>query len=508
MKNRLTIWALLAGCITYTSCDDLQEIGDIDDIAIEAEYALPIFDTQLTIAKLFDESDDSNSFLDIDAEGNMTILFDTEGPSMSFSDVASFPSSIPFTATTGGYKVNMESNTAFQPTKVRLKGGTAIFEIASSMQSDVDVMLMIPELMNDGEMFTKEVQLVYDANQSMMTMDIGPLDLTSYELDISSNHEFTVMYSASDANGTVNLQEATGSLENLDFEVVEGTWTNESFVLPKETIEIGLYENWESGTLTFADPKVRIDVNTNVGFPSTFSFEALTGTTVDQQTTNMSGAIIGADNALVFPTHEQIGEVKMTSIYVNNENSNIADFFTSEMTSVDIDLSMQTNPGATSEIGFITDQAAFTSQVYVELPVYGTAKDFTLRNDFEADLADVENIKEAEITVTIDNGLPIELDLQLYFKDQSGNAFDSLFVDNTVLIASATVDGNGDVTSPSANTLVQDLDEMRAANIFNNTKRIDVKGVVSTANNGGTPVRLNASQAMDISVSGIIKVKQ
>lgn len=508
MKNRLTIWALLAGCIFYTSCDDLQEIGDIDDIAIDAEYALPIFDTRLSISELFDESEDSNSFLDIDANGNMTILFDTEGPSMSFSEVAEFPNMILFSATTGGYKVSMVSNQGFQPTKIKVKSGKINLALSSDMQGNVDVMVMIPELKSNGAMFTQSVQLVYDANQTMMTMDVGPIDIASYNLDITENHEFTVMYTATDINGDVVLNEANGTMTDLNYEVIEGTWLNQAFDLPKETIEIGLYDNWESGTLTFADPKVRVDVNTNVGFPSTFTFDGLTGTTVDQQTTSLTGTIIGADNTLTFPTLDQIGESKKTSIYVNNSNSNIADLFTSEMSSVDIDLSMQTNPNAESEVGFITDQAAFTSQVYVELPVYGTAQNFALRNDFEADLADVENIKEAEITVTIDNGLPVELDLQLYFKDQSGNIFDSLFVDNTVLIESATVDSNGDVTSSATNTLVQDLDEMRASNIFNNTKRIDVKGVVSTANNGGTPVRLNANQAMEINVSGIIKIKE
>ncbi len=506
MKNRLAIWALLAGCMIYTSCDDLQEIGDIDDIAIEAEYALPIFDTQLSIAQLFDESDDSNSFLDIDAEGNMTILFDTEGPSMTFSEVADLSTTIPFEVTAEGFKVNMTSNQAFQPTKIKLKQGKVNFALASSMQSNVDVMMSIPELMSDGVMFTKAVQLVYQDGQQM-TMEIGPIDLSGYSLDISANHEFTVMYAATNASGTVSLDAATGSISDLGYEVIEGTWANESFTLPTETIEIGLYDNWESATLTFADPKVRIDVNTNLGFPSTFTFDALSGTTVEQQMTNMTGAVIGAGHILTYPTLEQIGESKVTSIYVNNTNSNIADFFNSEMSSVDIDLSMQTNPNAPSQVGFITDEAAFTSQVFVELPVYGTAKDFALQDDFEADLEDVENIKEVEITVTIDNGLPVELDLQVYFKDQSDNVFDSLFVDNTVLIESAAVDVNGEVTSSAVNTLIQDLDEVRAANIFNNTKRIAVRGIISTANDGNTAVRLNANQSMSINVSGIVKIK-
>lgn len=506
MKNQLNFIALLMVCMIYTSCEDLQEIGDIDDVAIEAEYALPIFDTELNIAQLFDEEDDSNSFLDIDTDGNMTILFDTEGPSMNFDEVVDFPSEIPFIATPNGFAVSMASSGTFQPQMIQFKEGTINFEVSSDMQSDVDVMLMIPELTADDQMFMHQVQLEYNSNQSMMTQTVGPIDISAYDLELTGNQEFTIMYEAEDANGTVTLNQATGTFTNLAYEVVEGTWANEAIDLPMETIELGLYNNWESGTLTFADPKVRLDIETNIGFPTTFAVDQLSGTTIGQQTMMMTGAAVGADHTLDYPSLTEVGVEKTTSIYIDRDNSNIADFFTTDISNIDIDLSAQTNPNGGNTMGFITDDAAFSSKIFVELPVYGTATDFTLVDEFDVDLDDVENVKAAELTVIIENTLPVELDVQVLFLNQSGVAFDQMFVDNTVLIASAAIDANGEVTAPSTNTLILDFDETRAATIFNDTKKIEVRAVVNTANGGSTPVRINTNQGMNIDVSAIVKV--
>lgn len=506
MKNRLFYCTISALLLFSTSCEDLQEIGDIDDVAIEAEYALPLFDTELNIQQLFDESDDSNSFLDIDANGNMTLLFDTEGPSMSFDDVVEFPSAIPFQATEQGFEVSFAGNASFQPEKIRFKEGQIMFEVASGMQSDVDVMLMIPELKTGDDMFTQAISLEYDASQSMMTKTVGPIDISTYDLELSSNQAFTIMYEASDASGDVTLEQAVGAFEYLAYEVLEGTWSNESINMPTETIELGLYNNWESGTLTFADPKVRMDIETNIGFPTTFTFDGLTGTTVSQQSMTMTGSAIGQDHTLDYPSMQEIGANKTTSLYIDNSNSNIADLFTTEMGSIDIDLSAETNPGSSNTAGFITDDAAFSSKIFVELPVYGTASDFSLRDEFETDLSDIENVKEAELTISLENSLPVELDIQVSFINQSGIAFDALFTDNTVLVESAQIDSNGDVTQSSTNTLIIDVDATRAAKIFNDTHRIEVNAVVSTANNGGTPVRINANQGMKIDVSAIVKI--
>lgn len=506
MKSKLYYCTIAAFLLFHTSCDELQEIGDIDDIAIEAEYAIPVFDTELNIQQLFDESDDSNSFLDIDSDGNMTLLFDTDGPSMSFDDVVEFPATIPFQATQQGFDISLASSASFQPSKIKFKEGKISFEVASDMQSDVEVMFMIPELQTSQGMFMQGVTLEYDAAQSMMTESVGPIDISAYDLELSANQEFTIMYEATDANGAVTLQQAVGAFEDLEYEVLEGTWANEPFDMPTETIELGLYNNWESGTLTFADPRVRMDIETNIGFPTTFAFDGLTGTTVSQQSLTMTGAAIGADHTLDYPSMQEVGAQKTTSLYIDNTNSNIADFFTTEMGSIDIDLSAETNPGNGNNTGFITDDAAFSSKIFVELPVYGTATDFTLSDEFEADLSEVENVQEAEITVTLENSLPIELDIQVFFINQSGVVFDELFTDNTALIESAAIDGNGTVTQTSTNTLIIDLDAARTAKIFNDTHKIEVRGVVSTANNGGTPVRINANQGMNMDVSAIIKV--
>lgn len=509
IKNICLRGAIVSACFVLlcSGCEDLSQIGEIDEVALEAEFAIPIIQTELSIADLFDEDESTNSFLDIDANGDMTIFFDTEGPSTTFEDVAELPSLIPLQATANGFKVNLTSNTSFQPTEIALNDGAFNFQVSSSMNEDVDVTIQIPELMLDGQMFSTSIELEHDPAQAIMTKTVGPIDLTDYDIMLDENYEFTVMYIAMSENGQTSLDAAIGSIENASYDHIKGVWADENIILPASDIPLDIYRNWESGTLTFADPQIRVDLTSNIGFPTGFQFDAITGTTVDNNAINMTGSALGATNSLNYPGLESIGSRETTSVFINSSNSNIGDFFTSQLENIAMQMSANTNTGDVNAEGFITDAPLLTSHIFAELPVFGTATDFTLSERFNADLGEVENIKEAEITVSIDNGLPIDLAFTLNFINANGEVFDELFSSDPLVISAASVDGSGNVESATASEITISIDALRANTLFSDTHEIEVRSVLSTADGGLTPVRINANQSMDISLSALLTIQ-
>lgn len=56
MKHPFTTWSSMAlgGLLLFSACSDLERIGDIEDIEIQADYAVPVFDSKtpsLTLSK-------------------------------------------------------------------------------------------------------------------------------------------------------------------------------------------------------------------------------------------------------------------------------------------------------------------------------------------------------------------------------------------------------------------------------------------------------------------------
>jgi len=94
-------------------------------------------------------------------------------------------------------------------------------------------------------------------------------------------------------------------------------------------------------------------------------------------------------------------------------------------------------------------------------------------------------LKEAEFKLLIENDLPIETGVQLYFKDADGLILDSLFDIETTLIPASMVNSDGVVIEQGFGEKIISFDENRIANI-NRSTQITIKGVFSTANAGAT----------------------
>jgi hypothetical protein len=136
-------------------------------------------------------------------------------------------------------------------------------------------------------------------------------------------------------------------------------------------------------------------------------------------------------------------------------------------------------------------------QVEVELPMYGTASGFESRDTFSIDFDSYLGFNEVEFKVISENGIPLDVGLQIYFADENGVVLDSLFTPYGNILEAAPVDGEGLPTAISEKTTFTTFEGARFDKI-KTAKKALLRASYSTVNNGETIVKILSTQEVKI----------
>ncbi len=209
-----------------------------------------------------------------------------------------------------------------------------------------------------------------------------------------------------------------------------------------------------------------------------------------------------------YPSLSEVGETKYTYFDFNKDNSNIDEVLGAGPVAIYYDFDAVANPDNNAAIrGFMTDSSEMTVQVEVELPMYGSASGFEARDTFGINFETYENYDDVEFKIISENGIPLDVGLQLFFADANGTVLDSLFTPNVVLLEAAPVDGAGLPTAISEKTTFTTFEGARFDKI-KSAKQLFMRSSFSTVNNGETIVKILSTQevkirmGMKIGVSG------
>src|SRR3569832_1646182 len=136
----------------------------------------------------------------------------------------------------------------------------------------------------------------------------------------------------------------------------------------------------------------------------------------------------------------------------------------------------------------------------VQLPLWGTAKDFVLIDTaefkFEENLA--TEIESATIRTYNSNGFPIDIALQVYFADSLYKPIDSLVIPYQLILKSAIVNPiTGKVVSPTEKVYDALLTQERARKL-KTAKYLLIKANATTTSGGNTNVKIYANYKIDV----------
>ena len=503
MTHRYTLIAIALIAFTIFSCTKFDKIKVVDN---DAEYAIPLIDTELTINDILDQFDE-NTFITIDEDSLITLNYKGD-----FLEVNSQTVFDIFDQLSGGFEMldtldcaPLEAPNSIRIDLVSFKAGLIFFSYRSLHEEDMDIDFRVVNMTKDGEIFEKSLDADYDGNGPVENN--GIFSLTDWEL-VGEDNQLCVVYEARHPDGTRDtLTDVIVGILNVEFDYVEGYLGTDLYELDLDTIEIDVFDNWVDGTVYFEDPTVRMTVNNAFGFPVNSQTNIFNVFTVEGEILPLESPFVDNGIYIDYPTLSEVGEVKTTVFDFTKDNSNIDEILGSKPTAVEYEFDGIPNPDAdTTIVGFMDCNSYFNVQVEVALPLHAQVDNFTLFDtilidpiDFDPSFLWYDNLDYVEFKLKTVNSTALDIPMQIYFLDDDGVQIDSLIGDVNNFIVAAPVDMNGEVSMPQeAEQLIRfegaQIDNIKAAT------QMFLKIKFSSYNNGDVPVKILSGEGIRVKV--------
>lgn len=500
-------WLLLSMvAMILPSCNQLDSVSAIDDLEIQADYALPLINSTTTIRDLIEASDTEATLINTTSDGTLAFNYVSAGPEVKanqlFTDIPDFPFAVPNERTT----IAVEIFPGVKLETMELKGGTMNFQILSSIPEDVNVQIIFSNLIKNGQPFTVTEQLI-SQGQAPQEFQLTPIDVTGYNLDLD-NEEMTVEYIAtrvSDGN-PVMLDAVGGWGRNWQYNFIAGNFASEEFGMEEGTLAIDLFDLGFDGELSLADPQINLVFENSFGVDIRTRITQLTMINPAGESVTLSGRFAQESFLLDAPGFNEVGAVKPSTLTLNKDNSNIVEMLAIQPQTIIYQLSGEINPDNNSEITFIQPQSKITTSIEAIVPAYGTFK-MQMEQETAIDFGQPDQLKSASFKLITTNGMPFGAQVQFYFLDDSNSILDSLFNNQKMILSAASVDAEGFPITPTPLTTEIEIPANRLA-AMNQSKKMLMKINLATTDDGQTPAKITADQTLGVKLGAILSIEE
>ena len=514
---RLLLPATVLLSVFYAACNKADfENAELADHS--AEFAFPLFTTTLKLedlmVKILNDTLSGDTLL-VNPDNTMTLYYTGDVAEKRASDIFTFLQFGLIQVTDSSITNPIQAPNGVTVREAILDSGNIVLIITNPFNDTITGLFEIPEMTLNGAKFTFPFTLMPKQKDWFS----GLIDLSGYELNSNSN-TLTFRYYAYLPDSTRVKITDTGSVTvvflNLKFNYVEGYWGYQQYELIRDTIEIDINQTNLVGDVQIKNPKVTMRVANSWGFPTRgkvkyLSFIGQNGEEIPLE----SSVFVDSEIDFNYPSWAagEVGQTKYTDIYLDENNSNIADIFNAQPTrliyQVDGISNAQLDPNL---IGFLTDSSNISLQLRVELLLEGAAKNFGAEQTLDLNFGDfgdldTSDIESVEFKLVTENRTPISTTLQLYFLDDTGAAIDSLFTGGAALLMEAAPVNSEGVATGTART--ENLIPMSAARFdrIRAAKKAFLKTSFTTAQGGTVPVKLLATDQTTVKMGLKVKVR-
>lgn len=485
--NYYKMAVLLSLIMTMQSCSEYSDLSDVERAEEQIELAIPIVNTEFSISDFTGENGPENVSIRLDAQDRVTLVYKGE---VVRQNVTAVFQPVPFF----GIPLVDTSLTVPVPFASDQRVDRAIFgesnfnvSIVSQFEEDVDVQITIPQLSKNGSIFQTSFSVPYGGTSPVMH-NSGLISVEDWTLE-SAESIITIIYDARLADGTrVKFNSIDMTFDVVVFDYIEGYFGSEVFDIKGDFIAIGVLNNWVSGGLLFADPKVKIFVENAFGFPVRSIFNTMQVVTTTGEMLNMESEIIDNNVDFAYPKLDEQGEVKITEFSFNKDNSNIVDLFKEKVTRVTYDIDAGANPDMDESIvGFVNEDSYFLVNVDVELPLEGTVNNLVLQDSIDMDLEELDDVTSAEFKTVIANDFPADITLQSYFFDENNTLLDSLFEERRLFPAAQVDPATGRAMSGEEEITFVNFEKERM-DLLKRSKKVLVNVKINTGQASSGPL--------------------
>ncbi len=325
-----------------------------------------------------------------------------------------------------------------------------VINVQSSFEHSGVLTISSDSILINGEAFREVVQ-ISDASGNFSYSKTLSLDEHSIYLD-NTDPDNTVLPLSFDLalinSGNPILPgqslDITMTFIDPEFHSVFGYLGDYELMMSNDVVVIDIFDTDSlagGGSIFFADPRFNLDVANSYGIPVEVNISQLEAySKINDQTTQVVFEPGVNPFSIAAPGLDAVGDTVNTPIAINKETSNIDEVMKTFPRDFIYTVSAATNPGSDGTANnFVTDTSDFIVDFEVILPIWIKAEGFemedTLSFDFEDRFGESTNIIDyLRFTLDAANGLPMEINMQVYFLDENYTVLDSLYEEDSFLL--------------------------------------------------------------------------
>lgn len=475
---------LLAG---LSACfPDRFEVAEPEDW--NPAFGVPLIQTAFSVDDLL-EALDEGSLVQSDAANRLAIVYQERLQAVPEFEVE-LPPLIPITVTEKEQAVAYEPPDGRRFELIRLKSGRFQYTVLNPHPEAVEFTLIFSNLRLNGSSLTVSATLPA-ANANTPSETTGVIDLSGYEAVL--DEDITTTYTAYllPDNAPVDLPPFLVTVEAADYTYVQGYLGQFPVELPGDSLSFGLLDDWEGGMLELLEPSIKLTFYNTMGVPLELQAEMFDLHTFQNGIVPLDNPLLNEGLLFAFPDVEEAGQAKATQLVLNAGNSNIVDAVSGIPYQLNYALGALANPNDNPFVtNHLTDSVRLDVDVEVEIPLYLKARAFEIRDTFEVDLADFEDLDRLGFKMIAENGFPLEAGLQLHFLDASEAVFDSLFQEGPRLIASGAQRSDGTVSASRATTFELEMQGRQLEEVLSRTAHAKIIATLASPNEGQEAARM------------------
>lgn len=467
-------WLLICLSLLYACTEDYFEFDKIKTTEWRPEFAIPLANSSLTLNDILANEDTAglisignNGILQILYRGNVIskiggerIRLEDQNNQFTVSGIVVPPGNsitVPYNTT-----INYTPNGGVEIDSVNLKDGDFVVTVESDFQHPVDIVANYPGF-KDASGNSLQLNFQIPASNGITpSVRSRVVDLTGYSIDMTNGGttsnsiavvmQITISPISGNPSSTSDELRFNSSIRNIDFREFFGYAGQEPLELEKDTILIALFKNFDQGMFYLADPTLDIVISNSYGMPISFNFNYL-----NALTPNYSPAIqpinLGGNNPLLLNSPAPKG-IAFTNLQLNSDNSNIDTLISRLLKEIAYEAVGNPNPaGNSGPRNYISDTSAIGLDVSLNLPFVGFANGMVMQDTIDFEFENADGLESGLIRTRVENGFPIQGELQLIFTDENYVPLDSLYPNGQeVTIPAAPVGMNG-FSSGKANSV-------------------------------------------------------
>ena len=395
------------------------------------------------------------------------------GPGLVFSDTIQFPVSL--------------LQTSGRIDSIRFRSGSLQTSIAAAGLSGT-ITYQFPGLQLGGKAFIDTMSL----SESGLMLSLKDYILIPLQKIGGANMFQAIISVDLDSTSTpiaagADILSIQTDMNKLKFETIFGDLSGFDIPIPPVQLAPGAFTKIIDGKFSFADPKINLYFSNSIGVPIGLFFNKLEAVMRDNSIVSLKADEIPTPPAeprpIAFPSLNQAGQVVHDTIRIKRSNSNLPDFFSSNVNAVNISPAPRIGPPTGSEAVFVRYDSKIDLKASIEIPLWGRADFFmmmdTISFDYlSASLPVPEELDSLIARIRITNSFPVSVAPQVYLLDQNKVLLDSLIRKEQIIEGAVDTNDDGKV-DPSPKTIEVPVSRS-TINILGKTRYLVTKGSLMT----------------------------